>query len=273
MSASEDIPAMESIVKPSDQKLEPPPTAVRRASVARILSPNYTAARDCCIRCTGDFPDIPTIGGREIMKIRENGTPPLILIDCRLPEEREVSMIEGAITVEEFNKGCGEGGPYAPDTLKDQGAVVVPYCTIGFRSGICARRLRDEGHTNVQNSEGIVMYTHDSGILVTEDGQQTKRVHTYGATWNLAADGYETVQFGHKSWIQSHSKFVWRFLVSVWKKMFPQTTSGRLGSFAVSDTNITSKWLQIGQPKEEKEKEKKKSLSTTSSANNLEDLD
>ena len=105
-----------------------------------------------------------------------------MLVDVRPLAEREVSMIPGAVLAEtvEANLGSYTGRP------------IVAYCTIGARSGLWARKFSRRGLDVSNLRGGILAWTHIGGALVDADGLTT-RVHVYGASWDLAADGYEAV--------------------------------------------------------------------------------
>lgn len=128
------------------------------------------------------FPQVETISA-EALKARLEGDSPPVLVDVRPPEERQVSMLPGAITQEAFE---ANREAYA-------GREVVTYCTVGVRSGFAANTLRKEG-LDVKNFRGSIMaWTHIGGELVTPEGEPTKKLHAYGPTWNYAAQGYEPV--------------------------------------------------------------------------------
>lgn len=110
--------------------------------------------------------------------------------------------------------------------------LVVPYCTVGYRSGLYCRDLvRVHGLRHVRNGEGVIMWTFDGDGLVkpypgdvprraptlpwharqplplpgviaehsTADDQVqpdvVREVHVYGKPWDMAAEGYETQYF------------------------------------------------------------------------------
>ncbi|KAG5178437.1 bile Acid:Na+ symporter family [Tribonema minus] len=182
------------------------------------MGPHYTKARESCMHYTGEFADIATLSALEVLRLRTNGTP-VLLVDVRLPEEQDVSMIEGAISLDEF-ESSHRRDQYGPAALAN--TTVVPYCTIGYRSGAYARKLKTLGYRHVRNGEGIVMWTHDIGSgLVDRDGRETKYVHTYGPPWDLVASDYHSVHFGVWNWIQSHSRGAWRWVTGVWRHVFP----------------------------------------------------
>lgn len=128
-----------------------------------------------------EFPEVEAISAAELA-YRMNTDEPLVLVDARTPEEREVSMIPGAISQEEFERRKSELA----------GQEVVTYCTIGYRSGLYTAELVEQGWEAKNLAGSILAWTHEDLPLV-HDGEPTRRVHVYGARWNLAAEGYEAV--------------------------------------------------------------------------------
>jgi sodium/bile acid cotransporter 7 len=127
------------------------------------------------------FPNAPEMTVETLAKELAGPEPPVI-VDVRSDEEREVSMIPGAISREEFEKH--------PDRFT--GREVVTYCTIGYRSGRYTQKLVGKGWDAHNLRGSIVSWTHVGGEL-EQGGSPTRRVHVYGKTWNLVAEGYEAV--------------------------------------------------------------------------------
>lgn len=127
------------------------------------------------------FPDAPETTV-EALKERLADPDAPVVVDVRDDEEREVSMIRGAISQEQF------------ESRRDElaGREVVVYCTIGYRSGLYTRKLVEEGWKASNLRGSIVSWTHVEGDLV-QNGAPTRRVHVYGRKWNLLAEGYESV--------------------------------------------------------------------------------
>jgi hypothetical protein len=69
---------------------------------------------------------------------------------------------------------------------------VVPYCTIGLRSGIYTRELRGQGF-EVRNLAGSALAWAHAGLPFETEGKATSRVHVFNADWNLLPRGYEPV--------------------------------------------------------------------------------
>lgn len=130
-------------------------------------------------RYRGSFPDVPEITVAELLRIKAKQA--VVLIDVREAEERAVSIIPGAITPAQFEA--------RPDHYA--GKPLVAYCTIGYRSGLYAQRLRRRGLRAFNLRGGILLWTH-AGQPVVHDGKPVRRLHVYGRRWNLAPAGYRS---------------------------------------------------------------------------------
>ncbi|HBO11501.1 MAG TPA: rhodanese-like domain-containing protein [Halieaceae bacterium] len=117
---------------------------------------------------------VPTITLEEIREAEEKGEP-LQFVDVRSEEEMAVSMLPGAITRREYERN--------PGTYED--ARIVPYCTVGARSGKYTRELRERGITAVNYRGSIIDWVEHGEPLVTPDGEPTKRVHTYSDRFSV----------------------------------------------------------------------------------------
>ena len=105
-----------------------------------------------------------------------------VVVDVRTEKEVNVSIIPGAITKAQYEQ----------DSAKYQGKLVIPYCTVGGRSGAYAKQLAGKG-IKVKNYLGSILKWVDAGLpLVTLDGQPTNRVHTYSDRYRIPAK-YEQV--------------------------------------------------------------------------------
>ena len=118
------------------------------------------------------FPDVPDVTVKELIAMRKERD--VVLVDGRKRNEQAVSMIPGAIM----------------EHYRDE--IIVVYCTIGSRSGRYTAGLIKKGFTAYNLRGSILAWTHAGQKLVTK-GQETRRVHVYGRTWNLVPEGYEAV--------------------------------------------------------------------------------
>ena len=117
-----------------------------------------------------------------------------LLVDCRTKPEQDVSMIEGAITLQDLDLSS-----------VSKETSIVTYCTIGYRSSLEAQRLQDESpQHNIYSLDGIVSLTHALEEAQQSTGpklispitkQQTKELHVFGGMWDVASDGYATTHF------------------------------------------------------------------------------
>jgi len=127
-----------------------------------------------------DFPDTPEVTVQELLAMQEEG--PATIVDGRDAEEREVSTIPEALPL----------GQLEGDLERYRDRPVVVYCTVGYRSGLQAKELREKGLEAYNLRGGMLAWLH-AGQPVVQDGHQTKRVHVYGPKWDLAPEGYEAV--------------------------------------------------------------------------------
>mmetsp|Transcript_26772 Transcript_26772/g.50012 ORF Transcript_26772/g.50012 Transcript_26772/m.50012 type:complete len:189 (-) Transcript_26772:475-1041(-) len=130
-----------------------------------------------------------TISMAEARELERKGQK-VVFVDIRTRAEQQVSRFPKSIDEEEFWKN--------KKLYKD--AHVVSYCTIGFRSGVFAQKLKRMGYPHIYNGEGVVLWTYDEATQLVhreKDGSEVpvKKVHVYGNEWDLAADSYETVTF------------------------------------------------------------------------------
>ena len=158
------------------------------------------------------FDDIPSLSSKTYLEHQDD----YLLVDVRSPAEQNVSIISNAITMEEFESNFDQ----YQTRINDNSTTVVTYCTIGYRSGLEGRRLRDEYklHGKIMNLDGIVCYTHacekfnslsgnndDSNandktnigtfLINPKNQESTKKVHVFGESWNYAAESFESVYF------------------------------------------------------------------------------
>ncbi|KAF5826992.1 Rhodanese-like domain-containing protein [Dunaliella salina] len=134
------------------------------------------------------FPDVPDMSCEEVASVAlQANNKPLIIIDTRTQEEQQVSMLPGPVlTQEEFEQKQEEFKQHE----------VVCYCTIGMRSGLLAKRLREQGFSAYNLEGSILGWTHHNYPLLEKDRRtKTRRVHVFGKQWALQAEGYESVAF------------------------------------------------------------------------------
>lgn len=98
-----------------------------------------------------------------------------VVVDVRTKSEVDVSVIPGAITMADYEK----------NPSKYRGKTVIPYCTVGGRSGAYAKKLAAKGVPVKNYSGSILEWVRADLPLVTLDGQSTRRVHTYSGKYQI----------------------------------------------------------------------------------------
>lgn len=126
------------------------------------------------------FPEVADISADEALKL--SGRIWLVFVDVRYPEEQALSMLPGAITDKEFLKN--------PRAYEDY--AIIGYCTMGYRSGKLAKKLKQKGYRMINSRGGILAWLHAGG-KVYKDAKAVNRVHVYGKKWDLAPSDYEAV--------------------------------------------------------------------------------
>ena len=124
------------------------------------------------------FKNAPQLSIEDFNSLKEKP----VLIDVREAKERAVSILPGAISLEEFKKN--------KSIYKDK--MVVAYCTIGYRSSEYVENLKEEGFNAFNLSESILGWAH-RGLDFEHQGQKTKRAHVYSEAWNFLPEGYEGI--------------------------------------------------------------------------------
>ncbi|MDF1559592.1 MAG: rhodanese-like domain-containing protein [Bacteroidales bacterium] len=120
---------------------------------------------------------VPLIKPYELIRIIEKNDN-IILLDTREPDEYKVSHIRNALHVgyESFNISIVAGIP------KD--AVIVAYCSIGYRSERVGEKLIRAGYVNTMNLYGGIFEWINNGYPVIDpDNKTTQRIHPYNKKW------------------------------------------------------------------------------------------
>ena len=104
------------------------------------------------------------------------------ILDVRTQKERDISQIENAISMAEFER--------QPDKYINNQIIV--YCTIGYRSGLTTIDLRKRGFNAFNLKGGILLWAHREKQL-SANGKAVKVAHVYGANWNLLPQDWKAV--------------------------------------------------------------------------------
>ena len=128
-----------------------------------------------------EFPNVTDMTVQELRSLQDMSDN-WVLIDVRPLEERRVSMIPGAISLEEWEQRKSSG----------RSPIVIVYCTIGYRSAATTRSLRERGIDARNLAGGVLAWSH-AGLEFVDGKTTTKRVHVYGRRWNILPTGYSGV--------------------------------------------------------------------------------
>lgn len=107
-----------------------------------------------------------------------------VIVDVRPKAERDVSIIQGAMSKEAFEANA----------RAHEHSRVLVYCTVGWRSSDYATRLSKRGLRAHNLAGGLMAWALAGQPLVDPKGKPTKRVHVYGDRWNALPPGYEAVK-------------------------------------------------------------------------------
>ncbi|NJL53062.1 MAG: rhodanese-like domain-containing protein, partial [Hydrococcus sp. SU_1_0] len=119
-----------------------------------------------------EFPQVKQITVTQLQQLQKQGTK-LVLVDVRSPKEIAVSRIPGAITAVEFERHLAQY----------QDTKVVAYCTIGYRSGLYAQKLGQQG-VEVLNLEGSLLAWSHAGEINQCFGHDAPS-SCFGRQWQL----------------------------------------------------------------------------------------
>ncbi|GCC51537.1 rhodanese-like domain-containing protein [Chryseotalea sanaruensis] len=111
----------------------------------------------------------------ELAKLKD-----VVLLDAREEAEYKVSHLLNAryVGYDNFNM----------DSVKniDKQAIVIVYCSVGYRSEKIAEKLKSAGFANVSNLYGgIFEWVNQGNQLVDSDEKKTNNVHAYNKTWGI----------------------------------------------------------------------------------------
>ena len=99
------------------------------------------------------------------------------LMDCREPEEYNVSHLENAKAV-----GYKQFDLNKINLTKTD--IIVVYCSVGYRSERIGEKLQMAGYRHVYNLYGGIFSWHNAGKkLIDNFGKVTKKIHIYNKNW------------------------------------------------------------------------------------------
>ncbi len=122
------------------------------------------------------FPDVPVITTGELAAL----DPAPFLVDARSEKEFAVSRLPGALRAESVAAVRSLG--VAPET------PVVVYCSVGYRSALLARALREAGFPDVRNLDGSIFAWANEGRPLVDAAGATSGAHPFNRSWGRYLD-------------------------------------------------------------------------------------
>lgn len=130
----------------------------------KAISHGFISLMAGVLRCTGS-PRVDSIETQELQSALDDGE--VVLVDVRSEAEQAVSRIPTAISKAEFER----------EMEKHRDRTIVPYCTVGGRAYLYARRLARQGFETRCHRESILGWCDAELPLVDANGEPTERVH------------------------------------------------------------------------------------------------
>ena len=119
---------------------------------------------------------VPLITYKQVNKL-EKEQKNIIYLDARELKEYKISHIKNAIYVG-YNK-------FDKKTVKNipKNSIIVIYCSVGYRSGVIGKKLRNMGFTSVFNLYGGLFSWINNGNPVYSKSKLVTKVHPYNTKW------------------------------------------------------------------------------------------
>ena len=125
-----------------------------------------------------EFPEVPSVTTDDLGLSLATDTAEVVLLDARDAEEFAVSHLPGAHHVGSDAAAADRlAAAAAPD------AVVVVYCSVGYRSAALVERLRGSGRANAVNLQGSIFRWAGEGRPVYRGTERVEQVHPYDDNW------------------------------------------------------------------------------------------
>ena len=132
-------------------------------------------------RIQNDYPGVPTVTRAELADALAEGRA-VVLLDAREAAEFAVSHLPGAQRVTSAIGAAAVLEGTAPD------ALVVAYCSVGYRSAALVKELRERGVDNAVNLEGSIFAWANAGLPVYRGDLEVDEVHPFDDAWGVLLD-------------------------------------------------------------------------------------
>ncbi len=128
------------------------------------------------------FPDVPHITTAELASTLADPDRQVVLLDARAPDEYAISHLDGARLVTSVDEATQIVQAASSD------ALVVVYCSVGYRSAAMADQIRAQGVRGVFNLEGSIFAWANEGRPVYRGSTPVSEVHPYDDSWGALLD-------------------------------------------------------------------------------------
>ncbi len=122
------------------------------------------------------FPDVAEKSVPELSRLMKEEAS-LFLIDARKRKEFSVSHIKGAINLTSV--------PQIQRQIPQKDALIIVYCSVGYRSASAVADLRRQGYTNAFNLRGSIFEWANSGHKVYQGKTETTQVHPFNFKYGI----------------------------------------------------------------------------------------
>ncbi len=120
---------------------------------------------------------VPYISVEEFSKVENDA----IILDAREPREFKVSHVKNATCVGYDNFNINS----VLEKYPDKNEKIVVYCSLGIRSEVVAKQLKDAGYSDVTNLYGGIFEWKNKGYdVVNKKGKITEKVHAFSKEWS-----------------------------------------------------------------------------------------
>ena len=125
------------------------------------------------------FPDVPSVDTATLSRLMQDPTRSLLLLDVRQADEFAVSHLQDAVRT--------ASPDHAEELLRaaPAGAVVVAYCSVGFRSARLVAALRERGLADVHNLSGSIFRWANEDRPLFRGDTAVREVHPFNETWGV----------------------------------------------------------------------------------------
>lgn len=124
-----------------------------------------------------NFPGVPSLTTEELAAGLASESRDIILLDAREAAEFDVSHLPGAHHVGSDTEAVARLADGSPD------ALIVVYCSVGYRSAALVANLIERGYTNAVNLEGSIFRWASETRPLSRGAMNVREVHPYDDEW------------------------------------------------------------------------------------------